>query len=98
MSIPDCPRVWGAEVTCVGSCGLGGMGFIALQGQRFLSPHCPLHLLPVVFFSAGEQPARCTDRSVDFSALGKNAWRCISTPLYAFTELGLVLVTMFLER
>jgi len=63
-----------------------------MQGQGFLSPHGPLHLLPVVF-SAGKQPARDTDRSV-----GENAWHCIFTPLYVFTELGLVPVGMFLKR
>jgi hypothetical protein len=73
------------------------MGFIALQGQGFLSPHGPLHLLPVVF-SAGKQPARHTDLYVGVSAFGKNAWHCIFTPLYAFTELGLVPVAMFLKR
>jgi len=97
MSIPDCLRVWGAEVIWVRSCALGGMGFITLQGQGFLSPHGPLHLLLVVF-SARKQPARDTDRSVGVGAFFKNAWHCIFTPLYAFTELGLVPVAMFLKR
>jgi len=97
MSIPDCPRVLGAEVIWVRSCALDGMGFIALQGKGFLSPHGPLRLLPVVF-CAGKQPLRDTDRSVGVSAFGKNAWHCIFTPLYAVTELGLVPVAMFLKR
>ena len=97
LSNPDCPRVWGAEVVWVRSCALGGMGFIALQGQGFLSPHGPLHLLPVVF-SAGKHLVRDTDRSVGVSAFDKNAWHCIFTPLYAFTELGLVSIAMFLKR
>jgi hypothetical protein len=73
------------------------MGFIALQGQGFLSQHGPLHLLPVDF-SAGKQPVRDTDRSVCVSAFDKNAWHCIFTPLCAFTELGVVTVAMFLKR
>ena len=97
MSIPDCPHVWGAEVIWVRSCALGGMGFIALQGQGLLSLHGPLHLLPVVF-SAGKQSAYDTSRYVGVSAFGKNAWHCIFTPLYAFTELSLVPVAMFLKR
>ena len=97
MPIPDCPRVWGAEVIWVRSCALGGMGFIALQGQGFLSPHGPLYFLPMVL-SAGKQSAHDTHCSVGVSAFGKNAWHCIFTPLYAFTELSLVPIAMFLKR
>jgi len=83
MSIPDYPNVWGAEVIWVRSCALGGRGFIALRRQGLLSPHGPVHLLPVVF-SAGKQSAHDTDRYVGVSAFGKNAWHCIfirCTPL-----------------